>query len=573
MKFKNIGWTSAAVSFTLVACTSSPTIVRPTALQQVDAKLVCDSLVGLKVPANAIGLATNGAVVLTATTVKDTDPSGAARAYCKLTGQILAIDSTAAPIRFQINLPQQWNQRALQFGGGGTNGRVVTADGAFTGAPSNLATPLARGYVTLGSDSGHDATTKPPFDTSFALNQEELMNFAQWQIKKTLDVAKHLTQQVYGQKPIYVYFAGGSQGGHEAFDAAQRYPDDYDGIIAQYPAYNVIKMWLGAQAQAKAIYGERLNVASPAWLSTAKVANLVNLVRNECDALDGLTDGVISNVVACNARVTPQSISKQLRCSEGKDIGDTCLSDAQLTAVAKVASPVKFAFTFAGGSSSYPRWPVLEGATFAGVEHLGKTPVADTSKLPFGPDGSAFQLFPAKGGIQGFITRDLKQDPLAFDPNQWVARIQQVSALTDATSTDLRRFAARGGKMLMTHGTIDDSISPHNSIDYWEKLHAANGSDSVREFARFYLIPGYGHGNGLFKSAHDWLGTLERWVEQGQSPKQLIARDDNNTERTKLTNGRTRPLCEYGSYPRYTGPTPATQEQANDARWFTCTAN
>jgi Tannase and feruloyl esterase len=561
----------SALSMVLAACSSTPTVVRPSLLHMVDATLACDALTGLAVPATVIGLPTQGARVLVATEIKDTDASGAVRAYCKVTGQIQSVDTAASPIRFQINLPRQWNQRALQFGGGGTNGRVVTADGASTGAPVKLATPLARGYVTLGSDSGHDATTKPPFDTSFALNQEELMNFAQWQIKKTLDVARHLVLLVYGQKPAYVYFAGGSQGGHEAFDAAQRYPDDYDGIIAQYPAYNVINMWLGAQAQAQAVYGRQLGVASPSWLSPAKVAYLVDHVRAECDVLDGLVDGIIGNVAACNARVTPQTLRTQLRCPEGKDNGGLCLSDHQLEAVEKIASPVQFDFRFADGSSTYPRWPILEGATFAGVEHLGKAPVADVSKLPFGPDGSAFQLFPAKGGIQGFITRDAKQDPLAFEPKQWASRIQQVSAWTDASSTDLRRFAVRGGKMLMTHGSIDDSISPHNSIAYWERLQAANGSDAVRSFARFYLIPGYGHGNGLFKSAHDWLGTLERWVEQGQAPEKLVTMDDNNAERSKATNGRTRPLCEYGSYPRYTGPSPATQSQANNAEWFTCT--
>lgn len=561
-----------AMSMALIACSSPPTLVRTGPLPRVEAALACNALAGLTVPAQAIGLPTQGATVLAALEVKDTDASDSQRIYCKVTGQIQSMDTSASPIRFQINLPRHWNQRFLQFGGGGTNGRVVSADGASTGAPAKLATPLARGYVTLGSDSGHDANGKPPFDTSFAFNQEELMNFAQWQIKKTLDVAKYVSLQLYKQKPAYVYFAGGSQGGHEAFDAAQRYPQDYDGIIAQYPAYNVINMWLGAQAQAQAVYGQQLGVPSPAWMDPAKVAHLVDHVRQECDALDGLSDGLISNVVACNTRVTPQTIRAQLRCPEGQDMGHTCLSDPQLEAVRKIASPVQFGFRLADASGTYPRWPILEGATFAAVEHLGKTPVADVNKLPFAPDGSAFQLFPAKGGIQGFITRDAKQDPLAFQPQQWVRRIQQVSAWTDASNTDLRPFAARGGKMLMTHGSIDDSISPHNSIAYWERLQSTNGKDAVRAFARFYLIPGYGHGKGLFKSAHDWLGTLEQWVEQGQAPQNLVAMDDNNTASSKATNGRTRPLCEYGTYPRYNGPQPPRQDQANNAQWFSCKA-
>ncbi|MCC6196628.1 MAG: tannase/feruloyl esterase family alpha/beta hydrolase [Burkholderiales bacterium] len=462
--------------------------------------------------------------------------------------------------------------KSASNGGGGTNGTVVTGLAPFTGAPASVPTPLAQGYVTLGSDSGHDASGKPPFDTSFALNQEQLMNFAQWQIKKTIDVAKALTDQMYGRRPRYTYFAGGSQGGHEAFDAAQRYPDDYDGVIAQYPAYNLQNLWLGAQAQARAIYGNKSLVPSTAWINPAKVAMLVAAVRDACDPLDGVVDGIISNVNACNDTYTIATVGSTLRCPGGADTGNTCLSDAQIGAAEKISSSVHFSFAFQGGSTSFPRWPLLEGATFLG-NHLGRTNTADPAKIPFVPDGTAFQYFPAKGAIQGFLTRDLTYDPLAFQPDAWVARIQEVSAWTDAVSTDLSRFASRGGRMLLTHGTIDDSITPHNTIAYWQRLVAANGQASVDRFARFYHIPGYGHGSGIFTSQHNWLATLEAWVERGQAPGNLIAIDGNTAAATAATNGRTRPLCLYGAYPNYSGPANPSQAQANDAANFTCTPN
>ena len=568
----------AALGATLTACggSDSPT-APPTAapvavvIPSVDPKLSCASLVGLTVPISAIGLATSGASVLAAADTTDTDSAGQARSYCKVTGNVWPVDPTASPIRFQVNLPKSWNQRALQFGGGGTNGSVVTGVNAFSQAPADVPTPLARGYVTLGSDSGHDSAGKPPFDTSFALKQEELLNFGQYQIKKTLDVAKFLTQRMYGLKPKYTYFAGGSQGGHEGFDAAQRYPDDYDGVVAHYPAFNVINMWLGAQAQARAVYGNALGVASAAWMNPAKLASLVAYVRAQCDALDGIDDGIISDVRACNAKLTIAGVKTALRCTGGTDTGDACLSDAQLAAVEKIASPVQYSFAFAGGSTSYPRWPLLEGGHFLN-NHLGKTHTADLSKVPFVADGTAFQLFPAKGGIQGFITQNLNQDPLAFEPSAWVTRIQQVSSWTDASSVDLSRFSAKGGKLLMTHGTIDDSISPHNTIAYWQRLLAANGQVEVDKFVRFYLIPGQGHGEGIFRHGHDWLATLETWVEQSQAPAKLVAKDQNTLAATATTNGRTRPLCLYGSWPKYSGPANATQAQANDASNFTCTA-
>ena len=552
------------------ACAQMGSAPKPVTLTQVKPVTACEGLFGLEIPATVIGLPTAGAMLNTAKAVADTDTSGSERRYCMVTGVIKSVDTTASPIRFQVNLPETWNQRMLQFGGGGTNGTVVTGLTAFSGAPNEIPTPLARGYITLGSDSGHDSAGKPPFDTSFALKQEELMNFAQWQVKKTVDVAKWLSQQMYGQKPAYTYFAGGSQGGHEGFDAAQRYPDDYNGVIAHYPAFNVINIWSGAQAQARAVYGNQLGVASNAWMNPAKVANLVAHVRDKCDALDGITDGLISNVRACNEVATIESVQKAMRCSGGTDTGDSCLSDVQLSAVAKIASPVQYGFAFADGRNSYPRWPLLEGGTFFD-NHLGKTNTANLAKFPFIPDGTAFQLFPAKGAIQGFITKNLAQDPLAFDPNQAAQRIQQVSNWTDATSTDLKRFSAKGGKLLLTHGTIDDSITPHNTIAYWDKLVADNGQEAVNKFARFYMIPGMGHGSGVFNARHDWLATLEAWVEQDQKPGKLIAQDQNTVAATAATNGRSRPLCLFGAWPKYTGPAKPSQAQTNDAANFSCT--
>ncbi|WP_216322376.1 tannase/feruloyl esterase family alpha/beta hydrolase [Deinococcus aestuarii] len=339
----------------LVACSSTQPVVTQPPLAPVAQQVACSSLVGLTVPIGAVGLPTTGASVLAATDTTDTDPSGAARDYCKVTGSIWAVDPNASPINFEVNLPKSWNQRMLQYGGGGTNGTVVTGLNQFSEGPATLPTPLARGYVTLGSDSGHSSVGKPPFDTSFALNQEELMNFAQWQVKKAVDVAKFLTGEMDGQKPRYTYFAGGSQGGHEAFDAAQRYPDDYDGVIANYPAYNLQNMWQGALAQAKAIYGNQSGVPSASWSSPAKIATLVSYVQTQCDGLDGVEDGIISDVPACNAKVTIQTVKTALRCPDGADTGDTCFSDPQLTAVEKIGSPVQFSFAFAGGTTTYPR--------------------------------------------------------------------------------------------------------------------------------------------------------------------------------------------------------------------------
>ena len=538
-----------SLALAAVGCGGTPTAPPATmaTLASVKATTTCAALAGLNVPVAAIGLPTGGASVLAAVPVSDTDSAGVARDYCKVSGNIAPVDTAAAPIRFEVNLPASWNQRALQMGGGGTDGTVVTGLGSYVSQPATQATALAQGFVTLGSDSGHNADKDPPFDTHFALNQEQLLNFGQYQIKKTLDTARAVMRAYYGQAPRYTYFAGGSQGGHEAFDAAQRYPDDYDGVIALYPAYNVVNMHLGALAQVQALYGKQSGVASAAWMNPAKVALLVKAAVNACDGLDGVADGLISNVKACNAAFSIDTVKASLRCAGGADTGNSCLSDAQLGAVAKINAPVDYGFAFSGGSTSYPRWPILEGGTFLN-NHLGKSNmVQNPPVLPFDPvNGSPFQMGPASGTVRGIIVQDFTYDTLAFEPNQWITRIQTVSGWLDAASVNLDRFKARGGKLLMAHGTIDDSISPYNSINYYNRLVAAYGQGGADNFSRFYLIPGFGHGEGLFNAKWDSLAALQAWVEVGRAPKDQITSDGNSA-----SNGRTRPLCVYPQYPKF----------------------
>ena len=539
------------VAAAVAACGGTPTTPAATtaSLTSIRAAVACASLAGMGIPIADIGLPSGGASVLAAVPVTDTDSAGSARDYCKVTGNIHPLDPAAAPIRFEVNLPASWNQRALQMGGGGTDGTVVTGLGSYVSQPDTQATALARGFVTLGSDSGHNADKDPPFDTHFALNQEQLLNFGQYQIKKTLDTARALMKAYYGQAPRYIYFAGGSQGGHEAFDAAQRYPDDYDGVIAMFPAYNIINMHLGALAQVQALYGKQSGVASAAWMNPAKVAMLVKAAVAACDSLDGAADGLISNVQACNAAFTIETVKARLRCAEGADTGDTCLSDAQIGAVARINAPVNYSFAFSGGSTSYPRWPILEGGTFLN-NHLGKSNVVQNPPvLPFDPiNGSPFQMGPAAGTVRGIIVQDFSIDTLAFDPERWIPRIQAVSGWMDAASVNLDRFKARGGKLLLAHGTIDDSISPHNSIRYYDKLVAAYGQSAADAFSRFYLIPGFGHGEGIFNAKWDSLAALQAWVEVGQAPRDQVTSDGNSG-----SGGRTRPLCVYPQYPKYSG--------------------
>src|SRR5438093_565945 len=232
---------------------ASPLAQSSTLSPEASAPQLCSALRGMVIPRDSIGLPTNGGVVVSASLVMAADPGNSNGEFCKVLGSIRPVDPTAPDVKFEVNLPANWNNRLLQMGGGGFDGTLVTGLGGVSNQAPSAPTPLALGYVTLGCDFGHEGAGG--FDAAFALNDEALANFGHLQIKKTHDAAMYLVKAHYGSPPQHSYFAGASQGGHEGFVAAQKYPADFDGVIAQYPAYNVVLMHLGSQVFAKALYG------------------------------------------------------------------------------------------------------------------------------------------------------------------------------------------------------------------------------------------------------------------------------------------------------------------------------
>jgi feruloyl esterase len=505
----------------------------------------CASLQGLAIPASAIGLPTGGAVVQTAIDVAATDAGNVNGAFCKVTGIVRPQNPASPNLEFAVNLPAAWNRRALQMGGGGYNGTLVTGLAAFTLQPATVDNPLKQGFVTLGTDGGHKSTAG--FDGSFAMDDEALRNFGRESVKKGHDAAAAVISKAYGRAPDRFYFIGGSQGGHEALDAAARYPDDYDGVVAHYPAYNVTLLHLGSLNAGRALF----DGGGAAWMNPAKVKLLTDAVSATCDGLDGATDGIISHVKACNTAFDV----KTLRCAGGADTGDTCLSDAQLAAVARIAGDYKPGFAIAG-MDTFPKWALLEGAQFRDRSNFGQVP------QPANPlSGKEPLLYTAGDQTAKFIiTRNPQLDTMQFDPRQWRDRIAAVAAIMDVTNVSLERFKAKGGRIILTHGTVDDFITPHNTVAYYERQVKQFGRAGVDSFLRFYMIPGLGHGFGPFNAKFDSLTVLRNWVENGQAPAALTALDGNPNA------NRSRPLCEWPKWPRFTG-TPGTEARAGS---FTC---
>jgi predicted esterase len=505
----------------------------------------CTSLRGLSIPSSAIDLPTSGALVQDAVMVAASAQANANGDYCKVTGIVKPHNPSSPNLEFEVNLPQAWNRRVLQMGGGGYNGSLVTGLGAFTLQPPDVDNPLKQGFVTVGTDGGHKAP--PGFDGSFGMDDEALRNFGKESVKKGHDAAMAVIKKAYGRAPERSYFIGGSQGGHEALDAAARYSNDFDGVVAHYPAYNVTLLHLGSLNAGRAVY----EGGGAAWLSPAKTKLITDAVYAKCDELDGVKDGTIGNVKACNASFDV----KTLRCANGTDTGDTCLSDAQLGAVAKIASDYKPGFAVAG-MDTFPRWALLEGALFRERSNFGQVP------QPSNPlSGKEPLLYTAGDQTAKFIiSRNPKLDAMTFDPKQHQERITIAASMMDVTDVSLAKFKAKGGKILMTHGTADDFITPHNSEAYYQRQVKAFGKSGVDSFMRFYMIPGFGHGFGPFNAKIDSLKALQNWVEKGQAPAGLTAVDGNPNA------NRSRPLCEWPKYPKFTGA-PGSEGSASS---FTC---
>lgn len=491
----------------------------------------CATLAGLTIPAKDIGLPTRGADIETATWVPEDG-------YCAVVGWIRAV-TAPQDMQFQVNLPAEWNGRTLQYGGGGFDGSLVTATGPYAAQPAGTPTPLQQGWVTLGSDGGHQGG--PGFDGTFQLDEELFLNYGQWSVKKAHDAAAAVIDAAYGVEAEWSYFIGASQGGHEALDAAARYPKDYDGVIANYPAYNVTMMHVGAVNFRDALQLE----GGAGHLNAAETATISGAVYASCDELDGAADGLVSDVAGCGDAFDIAALA----CPDGVDpaVTDTCLSRAEITAAVKMATDYDLGIEIEG-NSVFARSALFEGALYQGFAGFGPGPEAG---------GLQFQVFSATmrygvaGDAPGF-------DPYTADPLDYADRVQEVGEIMDVTDVSLNRFRAHGGKVILTHGTIDDFITPHNTVQYWEGLEDEFGK-RLGSFAKFYSVPGWGHGQGLFAAQYDGLDAIVDWVENGAAPSGLVARDGN------AGADRTRPMCEYPSWPQYTGS--GSVDQAGS---FTC---
>lgn len=532
----------AAASALLAGCGGGNDTV--TSVTVANASSKCTALAGAAVPAGSIGLPTQGAVV-TSSALQAADAATGTPEYCKVLGSVMAVNASDPPINFEVNLPTTWNLKALQYGGGGLNGSVITSLAQFTHGPTDAPTPLAKGYVTLGGDSGHQAG---PLDGTFGLNAQALANYSGESVKRTHDAAKYLVRKYYEVVPRRIYHIGGSKGGHEGLVAAQRYASDYDGVVAYYPASQnplLVLSWRRMWLSAYNTPGGAMNAAKQALLKSRVLA--------ACDALDGAADGIVSNTQSCETTFNVAS----LRCPSGADEGDTCLSDTQIATLNTAASAFVSAFPMANAASSIGPYPVflasnLEGSLF------------DNPKLVplLGEGKSNTPYFLGDPVVRMWYRQDPNSSFVDFDYRQYQTRIQQISSMYDSSNPALDAFTSKGGKLILVQGTNDMAVPQQETTAYYDAVRQRYGQ-STAGFLRYFVQPGFGHAAGDYMMTWDSLTALENWAERGQAPESQVTLDIN-----PATRGRTRPLCEYPLFPKYKG-----SGDVNSASSYACSAS
>jgi len=433
-------------------------------------------------------------------------------AFCRVTG------TTLPSIKFEVWLPSaaSWNQKFQGVGNGGTAGII---------SYSALGAALLRGYATASTDTGH--VSHGSFDATWALNRPDLVRDFGYRGTHVMSVnGQRITRTFYGERPRHNYFVGCSKGGQQALMEAQRYPEDYDGIIGGDPANNWVHFYSGGHLWYSLATLDDPQSYFPAGLTTV----LGNAVNAQCDAIDGIKDGILNDPRQCHFDPSV------LTCKAGQD-PSTCFTPKQVEAVRKIYSGVRTS----RGELVYP------GLLPGGEAGAGGWAAWTTGSAPF--TGLHWQA--ASGFFADMVFNDPNWNFRTFNYDTDVAYTEaKVGFDVDAVNPDLRPLRARGGKLIMYHGFSDPDISPVNSINYYNSVVAETGSlEDTQRFARLFMVPGMQHcSGGPGPNTFDMLTALEQWVEHGTAPKQVIA--------SHVTNGtvdRTRPLCPWPQKAVYTG--------------------
>jgi feruloyl esterase len=478
----------------------------------------CESLSSLSVPHTAIVAESVAAGAFTPPAA----PAGKGRAkggggnpfanlpaFCRV--QVTSQPSGDSDIKIEYWLPAAgWNGNFEANGNGGWTGSIT---------PNTLATGMERGYAAAMTDTGHEGGS-----ASFAMGHpEKVIDFGYRSVHEMATTGKALIKAFYGREAKHSYWNGCSAGGRQGLMAAQRYPEDFDAIVAGSPGLN----WTGRSTQAVWI-AQATRKEEGSAIPPAKFAAIHEAVLEACDARDGVKDGVVDEPRKCNFD------PKAIQCKGADE--PTCLTSAQVETVRKIYSDV-----------TNPRTKQVIFQRHEPGSEMGWNTMAGPNPMGLGLDLFKYVVY-----------QDTNWDYKTMNFDADVERAYKADAAMDAMNPDLGPFVARGGKLIQYHGWADPQISPGTSVAYYQSVVEKLGPAKVQQNYRLFMVPGMAHcGGGDGTSTFDMLTALEQWVDTGKAPERI--------EASRVRNGqtdRTRPLCAYPQVATYKG-SGSTDETAN----------
>jgi feruloyl esterase len=473
-----------------------------------------------KACADLANMEIEGAVELAATEIP---ANGDTPAMCSVTGVL------APEIAFEVALPENWNGRFYMTGNGGLAGDALDSPGRV--AQRNQAAAL--GFAFAHTNTGHYASEEP--GGSFVLSDpQKAIDYAWRAVHETAATAKTIAADYYGQPVSYSYWNSCSNGGRQGMLEVQRFPADFDGVVANAPWVNQTGFALGA------IWNQQALTRAP--LTAGKVETVANAVMARCDAIDGLQDGLIDDPRMCDFDPT-----RDVPACTSNEAADSCLTPDEALAVADIhRGPVSNGENVMSGflPGSEPFWMGLVVPAQTGA------PTAD---------------FGLADNIIKYLALTPPQpdwDYMTFDFDTDLSLLDAWGEQANALDPDLTEFRDRGGKLIMTYGWADQILQPLMGVDYYEDVMAEMGPGTP-DFARLFMAPGMSHcAGGAGPDQHDPMTAIIDWVEAGAAPDMMLA--------SKLEDGevvRTRPLCPYPQVARYDG-----DGSIDEAENFSCVA-
>ena len=489
-----------------------------------------DRLKELAIPSEHFSVPTSGGrVTRTALCTSETDSSVR---YADVFGTISPADPNGYPIEWEMLLPLKWNGRSVQVGGGANCGFIPKLHGAPVLSEE---IPIDMGFVVYGDDSGHQSDD--PMSADFASNQEALDNYIRLHLIKAREAMAYVTKVFYGCTPELCYFIGGSAGGREALECAIHYGKYYDGIFCASPVSSFVLTRMWGAVLSRAVYKNfdpNTNSGSDGFIDEQTVAAIQKDAIARYDALDGIEDGIVSNIFA--ARSDREAFLAELQAKYH-------LTEAQLDTIHIYEDGFSLPYSMPNGFSSYQGYSALEG----GLMDLGPDPVP---REPLDTRYNVHHGDRSDGMFKYFITHDpawrlLDHDYIHPDDKLY-SYLMRASEQYDVNSPDLDEFIAHGGKMILFAAWDDMSISPWQIVEQYKGYLSKYGRDHLDSFCRFFAMPGVQH---CYGAKMKYLSWIDQWRTTGSFPEGPL-----DAEMIK-TGGRM-PMAPYPGWIHYIGGDP-----------------